>query len=667
MLALGGCRDRERALPPDAASPPDLAEWLPDLAEPDLAAPDLAESDLAAPADLLPLPDLARPDLVPGSDTDAFLVGDLGLGSTDLRSLSGNPLPLDGGAQPLATLVVQIVDGETLAPMPSALVFRPPPGGGFASGFGAPFDGDNLAARLGAVVGPGLLGFAEGVMLVDGTGELPVPAGTYHLVATRGPEYEQSHGVITVAAGERREVSFRLDRTVDTTGWLSADLHVHAAPSFDSELLRERRVISMVTSDIEIIVPTEHNIQIDLSPEIAALGYAGMVGHVTGNEFNFEPGHGGAFPTPFDPDAIDGGAFPWTPPSMCGQPGQGINCYIAEEAFAKMRGLIPGQTAVAINHAWWGGADLGYFTNIGWGAGTDQRTAVLPSAGTFDAIEVLNGYWPNLDVIGYLLEDWFTLLDDGYRVSAVGNSDSHSLAQNRVGYPRNWLRLPIDAPNAITPAMLGEAVRQGRVVASSGPFIDMRIDGAQIGDTVTLTGGSVDVTLVVDAPRWIAVDRVRVYLNGDVVKELPIANTSRPLLQTTFALSVPADKDGYILAIASGDTPLPADVVGGPNWRPIAIANPIYLDGNGDGMFRMHRRMQRRRLSGFDPRSVPTERVLDLPQHSHRPGDDAREAAAVAAMPSLHFDAWWAEELARWGGVQLRRGIDAAHLVRRAW
>lgn len=564
----------------------------------------------------------------------AFVVADLGL-RVDLAAatLPGNQLPLDGGIAPSATIRVVVLDGDTLQPMPATVIFRPYPGAGFADGpFAAP--GATPLGPVGAVVGPGVLGFTEGVMLVEGAGDIPVPAGTYQLVATRGPEYEQAAGTVTVGAGEQRELQITLDHSVDTIGWLSADLHVHSGASFDSDILIDRRVISLVASHVEIIVPTDHNVQTSMFGEIAALGYAGQVGHVVGNEFNFDPGHAGGYPVPYDATKPNGGAFAWT--AMCGQPDQGINCYPAIEAFGMIHGLMPGMTAVAINHPWWAGADLGYFTNIGWGAGTDQRTATLPSIGTFDAFEVLNAYQAEPKVVDYLVEDWFAMLDDGHRVTALGNSDSHGLVENRVGYPRNWLRLPVDAPADVTDAMLGEAVRKGRVVASTGPYLRMRVGGAEIGETIANAGGKVTVEIEVDAPDWIAVDQLRIFVNGDVVHEQAVTTGQRPRLATSVEVTVPLGADSYVVAIASSATSLPADVTGRPGIRPMAIANPVYVDGNGDGTWKPTR-LRPRPLSGFDPRSVPTERVLDR---------DPREEQAVPL--ELQFDAWWAEERARY-------------------
>src|SRR5207244_567550 len=151
-------------------------------------------------------------------------------------------------------------------------IFRPPPGAGFCD-TGTAWDVNSPGSAIGAVVAPGVLGAPEGVLLVTGLGSVPVPPGSYDLFITRGPEYEAVQAHVSVSAGEVEEIDAELDRTVDTGGWLAADLHVHSRNSFDSKIPLERRVISMVTNGIEVIVSTEHNNVTDFAPIIAQLGY----------------------------------------------------------------------------------------------------------------------------------------------------------------------------------------------------------------------------------------------------------------------------------------------------------------------------------------------------------------------------------------------------------
>jgi hypothetical protein len=528
-------------------------------------------------------PDDDGPDL---SDRITFDGGDLDLES--LPRLDGNQLPLDGGTSPFAHLILTVIDGETRLPVPTRVIFRPVPGAGFADSItSGTFDPLSPGGGIGAVVGPGVLGSPEGVHLVSGLGVVPVPPGTYTLLFSRGPEYELPEVKITVGPGDTRPINVQLDRTVDTRGWLSADMHVHLGRSFDSKVAADRRVVSMVTNDIQVIVATDHNVNTDLAPVAAGLGYgADLVGTVVGNEFNFSPGHAGAYPTPFDPKDGVGGAPHWQ--DVCTPPLTGTNCMPDTMAFPLMRNQIPGVTVVTLNHPYWPGADLGYFTNIEWGVGTaNPPPAPLRSAGLFDAMEVLNGYQANPAVLDTLVADWFYLLGQGLRVAALGNSDTHRMNWNRGGFPRTWLRLPNDTPGDTTGTLLADAIRNGRAIASTGPFLDLTVDGHKIGDTIVPHNGSVKVDVSVDAPGWMKVDEVRVYVNGVLKHRLPVTPGARPVFQTSFM--EPIAGDGWIVAVAEGKKPLPPDVVGeyshgnGYEMTPWALTNPVFIDGNGDG------------------------------------------------------------------------------------
>jgi hypothetical protein len=497
----------------------------------------------------------------------------------------------------LAHIIFDIRDKDTQQPSPSRVIFRPVPGAGFADSviWGFP-DPGSAGSRTGAGLGPGVIGSPEGVLLETGQGVVQVPAGQYTLFITRGPEYEAVTPSVVVGAGEVSRVTAELDRTVDTRGWLAADMHVHTALSFDSRVPIDRRVVSMVTNGVEIMVPTDHHANTDLQSAIDMLGYGPeLVGQVIGNELNFKEGHAGVYPVVYDVRLPGNGSLPYQPfgaAGACAQPQIGINCYSGATAFARMHAILPGTTVVVVNHPWWQGGDLGFFTNIGWGAGTPHPLpAPLDAAGAFDALEVMNGYWARSDAESYLTADWFWLLQQGHRVTALGNSDTHKINWIRAGYPRTWLRLPVDRPGDITGPILASAIRGQRAIASNGPFITLAVDGAQIGDTVVpKTAGQVTVDIVVDAPGWLTVDTVRLYVNGVEAQAFAVEPGRRPVFTAT--VTVPITEDTFIVAHASGRTPIPGDIVGeysrasGYDVTPWAITNPVFVDANGDGQWR---------------------------------------------------------------------------------
>ncbi len=519
---------------------------------------------------------------------------------TDLATRSLNtdfgPLePIGDLGATFGNLLITVDDEDTNAPVPARVIFRPPPGSGFAdsltSGTVNPL---SAGSYTGSQVSPGVIGSPEGVLLANGRGVVPVPAGTYQLFITRGPEYEAVQRTVTVAAGGAEVVQATLVRSVDTRGWLAADMHVHTGRSFDSALLPERRVISMVTNGVEVVVATDHNVFTDLGPVAAGLGYgADLIGTIVGDEFNFAEGHGGAYPMPYDATLPGGGAPPYENlvAGSCPEPRVGINCYPAAIAFPFMHSKLLGTSVVTVNHPWWANGDLGYFTNIEWGAGTaNPLPARLETAHLFDAIEILNGYQSYDVPENNLLADWFYLLGQGYRVTALGSSDTHKINWVRPGWPRTWLRLPNDLPGETTGAALADAIRHNRAIASTGPFITMTVDGAQIGDQVTpKVKGQITIQVNVDAPDWIDVDTLRIYVDGRVraTSSLPVGR--RPRFAGSFVL--PITKDAWVVALASGEQELPADVVGesgdyvGHPMKPWAITNAIYVDGDGDGFW----------------------------------------------------------------------------------
>ncbi len=75
-------------------------------------------------------------------------------------------------------------------------------------------------------------GFAfqpDGAFYVKGTFTLPLPAGTFQLVVSKGYEYVHVHDTVTVRAGDRLRRDYQLERwsNLPARGWYGADDHIH--------------------------------------------------------------------------------------------------------------------------------------------------------------------------------------------------------------------------------------------------------------------------------------------------------------------------------------------------------------------------------------------------------------------------------------------------------
>ena len=77
-------------------------------------------------------------------------------------------------------------------------------------------------------------------------------------------------------------------------------------------------------------------------------------------------------------------------------------------------------------------------------------------------------------------------------------------------------------------------------------------------------------------------------LEAALVEELPISRENRPLFHRRWRQALPGG-DAWIVAAASGSRPLPPGLIGehqGGRVLPMAFTNPVYIDGDGDGVWR---------------------------------------------------------------------------------
>ena len=517
--------------------------------------------DGASPVDLA-----APPDLIPGPPGALHIIAS--------NDEDGTPLPVrviidaaKGTAQP-------IFDKDYLAP-----------------------NGTWYVGGIGRGITPGVLGAPEGVMLWTGEGQFPIPPGTYDVFVTHGPEWEAHEERVTVTSHGVVQIDAPLRHSVDTTGWLAADMHIHTMRSFDSWLPLDDRVLSEVAVGVELLVATDHNVITDLGPNVIELGYQGFAHAVMGDEFNFGSGignpvpgggHGGVYPLVVDAktyrdDPDTGGATKMK---------LDYPTVFSVDAGAMFDDLhaLPNHPAVTVNHPRLGGLGMWVTTPTPWSPGK-----LPPNVGQFDAIELLNGYQDsavngphgNGGDIPTLMRDWFFLLSSGFRVTALGNSDTHRLADVRAGFPRSWLRVPSDDVTQFTDDQLAPAIQGGRAIASNGPFATLKVDGVAIGDLDTNTSGNATVEITVDAPGWIDVTHAALWVNGDKAKDFDCKGGLRPILHETFTLKLPPG-DAWIALTASGKKPLPSALIGEHQDGmvvPFVVTNPVFIDGDGDGQW----------------------------------------------------------------------------------
>lgn len=486
-------------------------------------------------------------------------------------ALSSWASPRTGAADPArhalhdsGILSYEVRDAQTQKPIPAKLTFI------------------GIRGTADPALSPGDVGRPEGdaiaaynrVMSSTGLGALHVPAGHYDIYVSRGLEWDSVRLSDVVIGSTPATIRTELHHVLDTRGWISADFHVHSACSPDSRVSLRDRVYEFLSDGIDMIVATDHNVVCDYAPYIQELGAESQLLSALGDEITTAGwGHYGLFPMPQQLNRAGHGAV-----HVAGRN--------ADEIFAHARAEHP-RALLTIHHPRID-AEIGYFNLAGFDSTLDRATREGFSF-DFDALEVLNGYQDaERKHIDRAIHDWLSLLNFGHLITATGNSDTHHLNYNIGGYPRNYVRVTDDSPLKATPEEVAGSVRSHHSFFTTGPFIRMDIDGADIGDLAPPRRAQPMLSVEVSAAPWVSVSRLILYINGREAMRLPIPPSQKPTrLVRQIPLNLPPSQDAYVVVRVDGDQVL-APIVGDRSRfdvRPLLLTNPIFLDMNRNGRF----------------------------------------------------------------------------------
>jgi len=449
-----------------------------------------------------------------------------------------------------------------------------------------------------------------------------VPMGTYDIYAFHGPFWSIDRVTMTLAASTYDvQMLVRPLAILLGSNTLSADLHVHGAASFDSQIPDLDRVRSFDASDLEVIIATDHEVVYDYSSTVQTLGFQNRMNAVAGVEttghipfmrvpnydFPLVIGHYNFWPLTFDRTLPrNGGPF-----DDLVEPGTLMD---------RVGPLYSSPVHIAqLNHPWADpefGRDLGFPRAVKVDArqnlpasddGTNNGVYVRTPPGALTrndghtSQEVMNGT-DNSQFIEYRAFWWYTL-NQGQRKVGTANSDSHGLTDSIVGMPRNIVFTSTSAGQNFNVEVFNQSILDGRVMGTNGPMVLALID-IQGGGTRPFGTGLVrpdengQLYIQVAAAPWVPVDEIRIVVNGQVVKTISGAAISRPA--DPFGLSgvsryagsedlsellAGVTGDAWIVVEAGAPLPLVGDLGGGIGDQPDGI--PDTSDNNGDGVVDM--------------------------------------------------------------------------------
>ncbi len=447
--------------------------------------------------------------------------------------------------------------------------------------------------------------------LLDSTGHvsLAVPTGTYWVYATQGPFATLARAEVTIRPGIAAPVRLVVEKLAGLVpeGALSADFHVHGGASFDSSLPDLDRARSFVASAVDVLAATDHDVVSTYERAIHELGFGDRVrvmpgAETTGHVLFYRPpgsdipkvvGHYNFWPIRHD-TALPRNGMPY---DELLEPGP---------LFDRMATAFVGTGVIQFNHPLAGssfGRDEGFLTAIEFdarkpvpaepsasGPGQLRRRAGGRSALDYHVQEVMNGTGTH-PFHDYRLA-WFSFLNQGIVRGGTANSDSHTLAAEIMGYPRN-LVLGGHSLATLDLERFNADVRNGHMIGTNGPVIVASVEGHDPSLTPFKPKALATATLDLEvrAAPWIPVEEIRVIVNGRVKRVIQGAALSRP--------KDPFGKDG--LMRFAGKLPI-AELVAGlapenDAWIVVEAGLPLYpaadldddgypetTDNNGDGV-----------------------------------------------------------------------------------
>ena len=411
---------------------------------------------------------------------------------------------------------------------------------------------------------------------------IAVPAGSYEVHISRGPDYQVLVRDLTLRSGESARIEGTLAREVKRPHWIIADLHNHDTRSGDCNIGIPDKVINLAAAGIEFAPAPNHNFISSYNAAIKSLGLEDFLASAAGIEDSGRPGppainHETAFPLTLHDDREANGA-----------PARDADPYI------QMKHLFEYDAGsgkvIQHNHPDipWLYFDRNRRGVIDGGFGTRAFDDDMEISLTM--LDILRETDPATTSHRSRVFYWLQMLNQGDRIFGTGNSDAHGVG-HICGSVFNYVYAPNNEPIRLDPWEIARSVRQGHVVISNGPFLDVSIDGGIPGDTVKTPAGIVLVKIQVQTADWAKIDRVQILVNGRQVPEGNFTRGNQPeafgdgVIQFERTVPIRLSADAHVIVVATGEHSTVGALLGGrfAGNRPMALSNPIFVDVGGDG------------------------------------------------------------------------------------
>lgn len=291
------------------------------------------------------------------------------------------------------------------------------------------------------------------VFYVDGSYGARLPAGTYELIVAKGPEYRMVREEFSVLEGQSRHITVRLHRWRDMVrqGWYSGEGHIHYS-----------RQNGVDDRELQLFTRAE-----DL--RVANVLQMGNVANIYFRQHDWS-----SLVSSHEPwfAIIPGQEEPRT-----SQRGHVLLLNVRENVHNQERYLLYHEIFQKV-HA--GGGVIGYahvneeqdrFLNAVRGLALDVPFGLV------DFAEVLSLHFADTSI-------WFDFLNLGYKLTPAAGTDYPW--GDVPGAVRNYVKVPA---GKFTPQVWLDEFKKGHTFVTSGPMLDIDINGQGMGSEIHLNSG----------------------------------------------------------------------------------------------------------------------------------------------------------------------------------
>ncbi|HEX7336494.1 MAG TPA: CehA/McbA family metallohydrolase [Gemmatimonadales bacterium] len=453
----------------------------------------------------------------------------------------------------VARVRLTVIDGSTGRPTPARVSITMPDGRNFAP--------DNAWRHADDGFDRGQRSFEYGYFHTSGTSVITVPPGLVALEVSRGPEYRVHRGYVVLAADSTASVRVVLDRLADlpSTGWYSADLHVHM--NYGGAYRNDPATLAFQAQaeDVHLV----ENLIVNKEGRIPDIGY-----------FRGRP----------DPVSTTGTLIVhdqeyhtsvWGHIGLLGLTRNVILPGYAGYTNTAAASLDP-TNAEVLGSAREQGGVTGYvhpFDSYPDPSDTTRPlTHELPvdvALGRVDYYEAL-GF---VDDYSATAKVWYQLLNCGFKLPAGAGTDAmanFASLRGPVGMNRVFAR-----SGRLEHRRWLDALKAGRTFATNGPLLAFTLNGREIGDSLALPAREQELVAQVHLTSYVPVDHLEIVNNGAVVAAIPLTG-DRTRLATT--VRIPVRQSGWYLLRARANGPIYPVL----DVYPYATTSPIYVTVGGE-------------------------------------------------------------------------------------